>query len=133
MITGLLHAHSFIRYLILVAGVIAVGYAIFAVLTRRPYDRGIRTTSAIFSGLLQLQILLGFFILVSGQFYPALIGHIFMMLAAAAAAQVPLSVLRRRPPEERGPLPHLIGNLVAVVLIWGGVLSIGRGLLDASF
>ncbi len=133
MLTGLLHAHSGLRYLVLLAGVVALGYSLFYVFTGRPYDKGIRRAAGSFAGLLHLQVLLGFVFLVSGRFYPALIGHIFMMLAAAAVAQVPLFVLRRRPPEERRPMPHLIGTAVALLLIWGGILSIGRGLLDGSF
>ncbi len=133
MLTGLLHAHSGLRYLVLLAGVVALAYALVAVVGRRPYDRGIRRAAGAFAGLLHLQVLLGFVFLVSGRFYPALIGHIFMMLMAAAAAQVPLSVLRRRPPEERRPMPHLVGTAIALALIWGGILSIGRGLLDNSF
>ncbi len=132
MLNALLYAHSGLRYLVLVAGVVAFLYALYSVLTRRPYDRGIRSASGIFAGLLHLQILLGFFFLVSGRFYPALIGHIFMMLFAAASAQIPLSVLRRRSPEERTPLPHLIGNSIALLLVWGGILSIGRSLLEST-
>jgi hypothetical protein len=128
MLNGLLHAHSGLRYLVPLAGVAALLYSLFAVLTRRPYDRGMRITAATFTGLLHLQILLGFFLLVSGRFDPQLIGHIFMMLLAVAATQIPLSVLKRRPPEERTPLPHLIGTVVALALIWGGILSIGRTL-----
>ena len=132
MLTSLLHAHSGLRYLVLLAGLAALAYALYAVVLGRPYDRGIRRTAGAFAGLLHLQVLLGFVLLVSGRFYPALIGHIFMMLMAALAAQVPLSVLRRRAPEERRPMPHLIGTALALALIWGGIMSIGRGLLDSS-
>lgn len=132
MPTGLLHAHSGLRYLVLLAGVVALLYSLYAVLTNRPYDRGVRVTAATFTGLLHSQVLLGFFLLVSGRFHPALIGHIFMMFLAATATQVPLSVMRRRAPEDRTALPHLIGTLVAMALIWGGVLSIGRGLLSST-
>jgi hypothetical protein len=132
MPTGLLHAHSGLRYLLLLAGAVALGYALFAVITKRPYDRGLRATAATFAGLLHLQILLGFVLLVSSRFAStALIGHIFMMLFAGIVAQIPLSVMRRRPPEERTVMPHLVATVVALGLIWGGVLSIGRGLLDA--
>lgn len=132
MLTGLLHAHSGLRYLVLLAGVAALLYSLFIVLTRRPYDRGVRATAAAFTGLLHLQVLLGFFLLVSGRFSPQLIGHIFMMLLATAATQIPLSVLKRRPQEERTALPHLVGTVVALALIWGGVLSIGRSLFQAT-
>jgi hypothetical protein len=132
MMTGLLHAHSGLRYLVLLAGVIALAYALFGWLTGRSYDRGMKISASSFAGLLHLQVLLGFVLLVSGRFYGALIGHIFMMLLAAAAAQVPLSVMRRRPPEERTHLPHAVGTVLALLLIWGGVLAIGRGLLEAA-
>lgn len=133
MLTGLLYVHSGLRYLVLLAGVFALAYALLAVLGGRPYDQGIRRTAGAFAGLLHLQVLIGFIFLVSGRFYPALIGHIFMMLMAAAAAQIPLSVLRRRPPEARRPMPHLVGTAIALVLVWGGILSIQRGLLENSF
>jgi heme A synthase len=133
MLTGLLHAHSGLRYLVLLAGIAAFFYALLFVIQKRPYDRSLRVSAAAFAGLLHLQVLLGFVLLVSGRFSPALIGHIFMMLAAAVAAQLPLSVMRRRPPEARTAMPHVVGSAVALVLIWMGVLSIGRSLLGHSF
>jgi hypothetical protein len=132
MLTGLLHAHSGLRYLVLLAGVVALFYALAGVLAGRPYDRGMRVVGASFAGLLHLQVLLGFVLLVSGRFYPQLIGHIFMMLAAAVTAQLPLSVLRRRPPEARTYMPHLVATAAALLLVWGGVLAIGRGLLEGT-
>lgn len=132
MITALLHAHSGLRYLVLLAGAAALLYAVAGVLTGRPYDRGMRILGAAFAGLLHLQVLLGLVLLVFIPFYGQLIGHILLMFAAAVAAQVPPSVLRRRRPEERTYSPHLIGTAVALVLIWAGVLAIGRGLLEAA-
>jgi heme A synthase len=132
MLNGLLHAHSGLRFLILAAGIVAFAYALFAVLTRRPYDRGLRATGATFAGLLHLQVLIGFVMIVTGTFYPALIGHIFMMLFAAVTAQIPLSVMRRRAPEARTALPHLVAVTIAFVLIWGGVSAIERGLFTTT-
>ena len=54
------------------------------------------------------------------------------MLMAAVVAQIPASVMRRRPPEERTYAPHLVGTLVAFGLIWSGVAAIGRGLMEAA-
>lgn len=133
MLTGLLHAHSGLRYLVLLAGVAALAYSIYGVLTKRSYDKGMRISATAFAGLLHLQILVGFFLLVSGRFFGALIGHLFMMLAAGVVAQIPISVLKRRPLEERSHMPHLIATSVALLLVWGGVAAIGRGLLQASF
>jgi heme A synthase len=133
MLNSLLQAHSAVRYLILIAGIAAIAYPLFAVVTKRPYDRAMRSVCASFTGLLHLQVLLGFVAVVSGLFSPQLIGHIFMMLAAAATAQVPLSVMRRREPEERTAMPHLVANAVALALIWGGLAAIERGILDHTY
>ena len=133
MLTGLLHAHSGLRDLVLLAGLAALFYSLSYVLRKKPYDRSLRISAAAFAGLLHLQVLLGFVLLVSGRFYPALIGHIFMMLGAAVAAQVPLSVMRRRLPERRTAMPHFVGSTIALILIWVGILSIGRSLLGHSF
>jgi asparagine N-glycosylation enzyme membrane subunit Stt3 len=132
MLTGLLHAHSGLRYLILLAGAVALVVAVFGLATGRPYSKGMRISASTFSSLLHVQVLLGFAILVSGRFYPALIGHIFLMLMAAVVAQVPVSVLRRRPMEERTYMPHLVGIVVAGGLIWAGVAAIGRRLFEAG-
>ncbi len=132
MLTGLLHAHSGLRYLILLAGVVALVHTLQLVLRGRPWNRSVRVTGAAFAGLLHLQVLLGFVLIVSGRFFAALIGHIFMMLFAAVVAQLPLSIMRRRPPEERTVLPHLVCVAISLALIWGGVASIGRGLLQSA-
>jgi hypothetical protein len=133
MLTGLLHAHSGLRYLVLVAGAAALVYALVGMLARRPYDRGMRITAATFVGLLHLQVLLGIALVLAGIFYGQLIGHIVLMLAAAAAAQTPVSMMRRRSAEERTYGPHAVGTALALVLIWAGLLAIGRGLFEAAF
>ncbi len=136
MATGLLHLHSGLRYIVLLVGAIAFVWALYGWLTRRDYDRMMRISASAFAGLLHLQVLIGFIILVSGRLTGgiggALIGHLFMMLFAAVVAQIPLSVMRRRPPEARTFAPHAISIVVAFVLIWVGIASIGRGLLEAA-
>jgi hypothetical protein len=132
MLTGLLHAHSGLRYLVLAAAFICLGMALAGILGKRPYGRGMKASASAFAGLLHLQVLLGFAIIVSGRFYAALIGHIFLMLAAAVVAQIPVSVLRRRPPEERTHMPHLVSTAVALGLLWAGVAAIGRGLFEST-
>jgi hypothetical protein len=125
----LLNAHSGLRYLILLTGVLTVLYATYGVASGRAYDKTIRILASSFVGTLHLQILLGLALLLSGQFSSALIGHIFMMVFAAASAQIPVSVMRRRPEENKSYLPHGVAALVALALIWGGVTAIGRTLV----
>jgi heme A synthase len=122
----LLNAHSGLRYLILLGGVLTVLYAAFGMAARRPYDKPMRILASSFVGTMHLQILLGLALLFSGRFQPALTGHIFMMLFAAAAAQIPVSVMRRRPEEQKSYLPHGIGALAALAMIAAGILAIGR-------
>lgn len=132
MLTGLLHTHSGLRYIILALGLLVLIVSLLGVLQKKPYSKLMRVSASIFAGSLHLQVLVGFFLLVSGRFYPALIGHIFLLLFAAVIAQVPVSVLRRRPMEERTYMPHLVSTVVALGLIWAGVASIGRGLLESN-
>ena len=122
----LLNAHSGLRYLILLAGVLTVFYAMYGVVSSRSYDKVMRILGSSFVGTIHLQLLLGLGLIFSGRFQPALTGHIFMMLFAAAAAQIPVSVMRRRPEEAKSYLPHGVGALVALGLIAAGILAIGR-------
>ncbi len=125
----LFHAHSGIRYLVLLAGVVACAYPIFTLATGRGYDRWVRISGASFAGFLHLQVLVGFFLLFSGRFHPQLIGHILMALLAAVVAQIPVSVLKRRPVEERTAVPHLVGAAVALATVVLAILAIGRPIL----
>ena len=126
MTTFIFQSHSGLRYLILLGGVLTVLYAAYGVVSGRPYDKAIRILSSIFVGTLHLQVLMGLALLLSGMFQPQLIGHIFMMLFAAAAAQIPVSVMRRRPEELKSYMPHGVGALTALALIAGGILAISR-------
>ncbi len=121
-----LNAHSGLRYLILLAGVLTVFYAMYGAVAGRSYDKGMRILATSFVGTIHLQLLLGLALIFSGRFQPALTGHIFMMLFAAAAAQIPVSVMRRRPEETKSFLPHGVGAIAALGLIAAGILAIGR-------
>ncbi len=125
----LLNAHSGLRYLILLAGVLTVLYAAYGMVSGRPYDKTIRILASSFVGTLHLQILLGVALLFSGLFSPALTGHIFMMVFAVAAAQIPVSVMRRRPEEQKSYTPHGVGALAALAMIAAGILAIGRDII----
>jgi hypothetical protein len=124
--TFLLNAHSGLRYLILLGGVLTLLYAMYGVFSRRAYDKTMRILASSFVGTIHLQLLLGLALLFSGLFQPALTGHIFMMVFAAAAAQIPVSVMRRRPQELKTYMPHAVGALAALGAIAVGILAIGR-------
>jgi 4-amino-4-deoxy-L-arabinose transferase-like glycosyltransferase len=128
----LYHAHSGVRYLVLLAGFAVLAYTVYALLTRRPYDQLMRRLGGAFAGLVHLQVLLGIGVLFTGRFYPALGGHIVLMVFAAVAAQTVPSVMRRRPMDERTFFPHLIGTLAALALIVAGILAIPGGQVFGS-
>jgi hypothetical protein len=128
--TGLLHAHSGLRFLILLlAGVnlllLGVGLA-----KKSPFGRRERALGSAFAGLLHLQVVLGATMVALGRFYPALAGHIVMMLLAAVSAQVAMSKNRRLPTP--GLVLPLVGVLLALMFITGGVMAIGRGLFTMT-
>ena len=82
--------------------------------------------SAVFTGAVDLNVLLGFVLILSGTFYPQLIGHIATMVLAAVVAHVVPLVMRKKPLEERSYLPHLVSAVVVLALVVAGILAIGR-------
>ncbi|MBX3219459.1 MAG: hypothetical protein KF795_03000 [Labilithrix sp.] len=127
---GLFHAHSGLRFLILLLGVLNVAVLGLSLAQKKPFGKVHRILGAAFAGALHLQVVIGATMVALGRYYPALVGHIVMMVLAAAAAQVTSSINRRRA-EPTLTLP-LVGVGLALLLIYGGVMAIGRGLFTVS-
>ena len=127
--SGLYHAHSGIRYLILLLAMLNIAVLAIGLVQKKPYGKLHRVLGTSFAGMLHLQVLLGVGMVVLGRYYPQLVGHIAMMLIAAVAAQVTMSMNRRRP--QPGFALPLVGVVVALVCISGGIMAIGRGLFQA--
>ena len=125
----LFFAHSGLRYLVLLAGVAALVYLLYAVVTRAKVDRPARILGSIFVGLLDLQGLLGLIMVALGLYYPALLGHIFMMVFAAIIAHVAMAFAKSTPDAGRANRIRLAGVVVALILIAGGIMAIGRSIL----
>ena len=128
----LYHAHSGLRYLVLIAAFAAIAYLAFALATGRTAERPARLLTAAFVGFLDLQILLGLLLMASGIFYPALTGHLVMMLLAAGAAHGTFAVARRYAGSSRGLQLRLAGAVLALFLIVGGIMSIGRSVFGSA-
>lgn len=122
----ILQAHSGFRYLVLLMGLVVIGYAAFGMATGRTYDTRMRALSAIFTGFVDLTALVGLMTLFTGVFYPQLGGHIVMMALAVAVAHVVHGVMKRRPDDQRSYAPHLVGTVVVLGLVVAGVMAIGR-------
>lgn len=124
----LFHAHSGLRYLVLLAGIIAIIAFAYGLISRKPLGSA-RALTAAFVGLLDLQVLLGIVLLLVWPFYGALIGHITLMVVAAAVAHI-ASVRARRAPDERKALTIRLGGVVVALLVIAlGITAIGRSIV----
>ena len=126
MINGIFHAHSGLRYLVLLAALVALIVTALGTFGRKPYERPSRISMAAFTGLLDLQILLGIVMVVLGCFYSALMGHLMMMILAAVAAHGCSVYARKQADGRRAHTVALVGVVLALVLIVGGISAIGR-------
>jgi hypothetical protein len=126
----LFDSHSGLRYVVLAAGVAAMAYLAWALVSRRGFGRGSRVVTAAFTGLLDLQILLGLLLFLF-EFPPrgAWIVHAAVMVAAAAVAHTVAVVNKRRPEARRSNGLALAGVVVTLALIVAGILAPGRPLL----
>ena len=128
--TALLHAHSGLRFFILLVALLNVVVLTLGLFRNKPFGRPHRALGAVFVGCMHLQVLLGIATVMMGMYYPALIGHIVMMSVATVVAQVCMTFNRRKPVP--GLMLPLVGVLGAVALMFGGVMAIGRGLLTMT-
>lgn len=128
----LFYAHSGLRYLVLLAGVVALLYFAYAAITKSGSEKLGRVLGSIFVGLVDLQILLGIGMVVLGLFYPALIGHLFMMVGAAVVAHVAMAMAKSSPNPDRATAIRLMGVVFALVLIAGGIMAIGRAIFGSG-
>lgn len=125
----LLNAHSGFRYLVLLTGLLVIGYAAYGLVTGRPYDKRMRALAAAFTGSIDLTALAGLANLFAGRFYPQLGGHIATMILALVVAHTVSAVVKRRPPEARTYAPHLVSGIVVLALVAVGIMAIGRPIL----
>lgn len=128
----LFYAHSGLRYLVLLAALVAIVYYGYAVAKNKPAASVKHLPAALFAGALDLQILLGLLLLATGLFYSALIGHLFTMLLAAVVAHVAFAMAKRTPDGRRGAQLRLAGTAIALVLIVLGIQSIGRAVFGSG-
>ena len=122
-------AHSGLRYLVLLIGLILVLYAAFGLSTRRPFDRNALLLLRVFVGLVDLQVLLGIATLITRAFFPALMGHIVLMIAAAAVAHLGAVRIKKTPEAERRYGMLLASALIPLALMIAGILAIQRPLI----
>ena len=119
-------AHSGTRYLVLLAGVLTALYALAGLVRKGPVDRVGMGLLRAFGILIDIQLLLGILTLLSMPFYSALIGHLVLMVAAAAVVHLGLVRVKKLPNEQRGWGTLLATATVPLLLIIAGILAIQR-------
>ncbi len=128
----LFHAHSGLRYLVLALGVAAALALVLAIVRAIPEGRMGRILRLAFVGALDLQVVLGMLVLLTRPFYPALFGHITVMIVALVVAHGVAIAIKRRPDPAASTGLGLIGVVLPLSLIVAGILAIGRPLLGSA-
>lgn len=129
--TALYHAHSGLRYLVLLAAVAALLVLAYALSTGRA-ARGARVAAMAFTGLLDVQVLIGIILVIGGRFSDAVAGHLVLMVLAVASAHG-ASMLAARADDDRRALGIRAGGVVAALgLMVAGILVLGRSVLGAT-
>jgi hypothetical protein len=129
--TALYHAHSGLRYLVLLAAVVAILALAYALASGRG-ARAARILPAVFTGLLDLQILLGIGLVMGGVFPDAAVGHLVMMVLAALVAHGASLLGKRASSVRREQVVRLAGIVIALALIIGGIMALGRSVLGSA-
>jgi hypothetical protein len=129
--TILYHAHSGLRYLVLLAAVVALLALAYALASGRG-ARAARILPAVFTGLLDAQILLGIGLVLGGVFPDAAVGHLVMMVLAAIVAHGASVLGKRASTVQREHVVRLSGIVIALALIIGGIMALGRSVLGSA-
>lgn len=127
MASFLFNAHLGVRYIVLTLAVVALVAALIAMSKSNALPAA-RTAFRVYTIAIDLQVLLGLILVFTRPFFPALSGHIVMMLAVAVWLHIVNARMRKRPDDTR-PLTLAITVAGSLVLIIGGILSIGRAVV----
>lgn len=125
--TVLFHAHSGLRYLVLLAGAIALLWFLYGWIARQPWRAPAPAALAAFIGLLDLQALLGIVMFIGGPRAPGSIAHLAHMLGAVLLVHL-ASVLHRRRITPGFGLP-LLAVTLAMALIVLGIHALNKPIL----
>jgi len=117
-------AHSGIRYLVLLAGAVALLMSLW-----KGQDANASKAMGAFVGAVDVQVLLGLLLIMQIPFYGALVGHISLMFVAVASAHG-FSIAAKKKVD--GGTLRVVGVLVTLGLIAAGIMSIGRPILGTS-
>ena len=125
----LLEIHSIVRWLIVVIGVVAIVKFVIGWVRKSAFDKMDRGLSSGFSGLMDLQVTLGFLYFFitgfGGAGFPLFrIEHLVMMLLAAVAGHTPIMFKKRAWNKHAVALGAII---VSLLLVYVGVMRLPGG------
>jgi len=127
----LYHAHSGLRYLVLLAAVAAAVALAYSLATHRAGGTA-RILARAFTGLLDLQVVLGIGLVIGGDFPDAVVGHLVMMVIAVVVAHGASIIAGRASTERREQVVRLVGIVLALGVIIGGIMALGRSVLGSA-
>ena len=94
--------------------------------------RSARNLSSSFAGLLDLQALLGIFLMMGGMLSDAVAGHLILMVLAVVITHGAFLIGQQSSNERRELGIRLGGMFVALALIVVGIMAIGQTVLGYS-
>ncbi|MCC7445923.1 MAG: hypothetical protein IT324_00835 [Anaerolineae bacterium] len=122
----LLTLHSIVRWVAVVVAIAAVVWFLMVWLGGRRNERADRGLMSAFAGMLDLQIVLGvLLILTGGGLFPYRIEHAVTMILAVIVAHLPMR-WRKAEPSIRAR-NNLIAIVIALVLVFMGVARLPGG------
>jgi len=127
----LYHAHSGLRYRVLLSALAAVIALAYALASGRS-GRATRVLPTLFTALLDLQVLLGIGLVLGGLMPDIVIGHLVMMVIALIVTHVSSVLARRAADERRALVIRLVGITLALVVIVGGIMALGRSVFGSA-
>lgn len=125
------NAHSWLRYLVLLIALAALIALAYSVVTGRAM-RTARTLSTSFAGALDLQALLGVFLMMGGMLSDSVTGHLIFMVMAVVVTHGAFLIGQQASSERRELGVRLGGIVVALILIGAGIMAVGQTVLGHS-
>ena len=123
----LLHLHSGLRYLVLLAGLAVIVYALRGVALKQPHDKTMKRLAITFRSFMDVTLFSGIVMVTVGYNFNANAGlHVVLMLLATVVSHVVPAVMRQRKQQERTLAPYAVATAVVLALVIVGTLSLGR-------
>jgi len=123
----LFHLHSGLRYLVLLAGLAVIVYALWRVAKRRPHDATMKKLAITFRSLMDVSLFSGIVMVTVGYNFDANAGlHVVLMMLATVVSHIVPAVMRKRKQEQRTLMPYAVATAVVLGMVIVGTLSLGR-------